>query len=344
MAAESGSEDPPLKLRVLEEALRERSTAFEFSQLVRALERLQPDRAPVGYFTDPAEEVARFSVNPSISFPPAEIHELEWREREGAPRVVVNFFGVTGPLGVLPHHYTLLAAERRRARDGALGAFLDLFHHRILSLFHRAWKKNRAITAHEAGIDDRLAAHLLELAGLGLGTHREARSLPADALTHYAGLLAPQQRSAAALEQLIEEYFGVPVEVEQFVGGWQRLSLRDQCALGEEEGWSGRLGQGAIAGDEVWDRQSRVRLRIGPLDKARFDDFLPTGCAHEPLRQVTRLFCQDQFEFEVRLVLAPESVPGLVLGAEEGTQPLGWGTWLRSGAYTGAADETIFRL
>jgi type VI secretion system protein ImpH len=338
MGAESGEAATPLRLGRVERELRSRATAFEFVQLVRLIERLLPDRSPVGHFGDPAAESAHFSVQPSISFPPGEIAAFEWRDGEPAPRIEVNFFGLTGPQGVLPYHYTLLLAERRRARDRAPGEFLDLFQHRLLSLFYRVWRKYRFTIAQEDGGADPLAAHLLELAGLNPVAESNAE------LTRYVGLMAPQQRSAVALEELIEDYFGVPVEVEQFVGGWQRLPRRDQCALGEEEGAAGQLGLGAVAGDEVWDCQSRVRLRIGPLARDRFGDFLPTGSAYFPLRRLVRLFGRDQFEFEVQLVLEREEVPGFRLGIEGEVQPLGWGTWLRTGEFGRDADDTIFRL
>jgi type VI secretion system protein ImpH len=343
MAAEGGMEDAGLTLRRLRDALREDPTSFGFFQAVRVLERLLPERAPVGGFADPAGEVARFTVNPSISFPPGEIHALELADGEAA-RMDVNFLGLTGPVGVLPHHYTLLVAERRRARDGALGAFLDLFHHRAVSLFYRAWEKHRVAVAHEKGTNDRLAEHLLDLVGAGLPEARERTGVPPAALVFYAGLLALQPRGAVALEQLLEELFGVPAEVEQFVGGWYRLPVRDQCALGDEECASTRLGLGAVAGDEVWDQQMRVRIRLGPLTRAQFDDFLPTGSAYALLGALLRFFGHDQFEFELQLVLARGDVPAFVLGAEGPSQPLGWATWIRSAAFARDADETILTL
>ncbi|HEX7243537.1 MAG TPA: type VI secretion system baseplate subunit TssG [Longimicrobiaceae bacterium] len=338
-------EDARVKARRVEDALRGDATSFGFFQAVRALERLLPGRAPVGRFADPADEVVRFSVDPTISFPASEILSLEIPEGEGeAARMSVRFLGLTGPQGVLPYHYTLLAAERRRARDGALGAFLDLFQHRALSLFYRAWEKHRPAVAHEKGEEDRVGEHLLDLAGMGLPEARGRTPVPAGALAAYAGLLAPQPRGAVALEQLLEDFFGVAAEVEQFVGGWYRLPPRDQCALGDEESASARLGLGAVAGDEVWDQQTRVRVRLGPLPRSRFDDFLPTGGAHVRLRELLRFWCHDQFELELQLVLARDDVPACVLGADEEPQPLGWTTWMRSAPFARDADDTILTL
>lgn len=343
MGSESGMESSAVNLRALEESLREEPAVYGFFQAVHLLERLRPDRAAVGEFADPAEEAVRFSVNPSLAFPPSEIHSLDL-PAEGVARMSVNFLGLTGPQGVLPHHYSLLVTERSRARDTALREFLDLFHHRLLSLFYQAWKKYRFTVSYENREPDRLTEHLLDLAGLGLEASRGFLPVADEALVFYLGLLAPQQRSAVALEQMLEDFFGVPVEVQQFVGAWYGVSDHDQCRLQEQDGPSGALGMGTVVGDEIWDPQSRVRLRLGPMRRAQYERFLPTGSAYELLRKLVRFFSHDQLEFELQLVLAGQDIPSCVLGDEGSLQPLGWSTWIRTSAFATDAEDTILTL
>ncbi len=359
MESESGLQGPPvveaepvepaavprLPSRV-EELLAERPGAFSFFQAVRLLERIRPDRSRVGGWGDPAEEVVRFSVPPHFGFPTAEIRDLRFGEDPEDPaRMSVSFMGLTGPTGVLPHEYTRLLASRLRARDRAPAEFLDLFHHRLISLFYLAWRKNRFDLHVESPPDEGgFVRHLLDLLGLGLDEFQGRQEVPDDTLVYYSGLLAPQARSAAALRQLLEDRLGVPVEVEEFVGGWFPLPERDRCHLGEDDG-STVLGGGAVVGDEIWDQQSKVRLRLGPLDRETFRRFLPGGADHRELRSLVRFFSHDQFEFEVQLILRGEEVPGTVLG-DEGSEdrPLGWCTWLRSAPRDHDADETILSL
>jgi type VI secretion system protein ImpH len=327
----------------LEKALRESATSFEFFQAVRTLERLHPDRMPPGRFADPQREYVRFTVNPSIAFPPQEIHSLELRD-DAPARMSVNFFGLTGPLGVLPHHYTLLVAERRRARDHAPGDFFDLFHHRLISLFYRAWEKNRFTVGFEEQRDDRVTNHLLDLIGQTLDMKRGEGSAR-EALPFYVGLLGPQPRGAIALQQLLEDMFDVAVEVVQFIGGWYPLARRDQCSLGEDPSPSAQLGFGAVAGDEVWDQQTRVRLRVGPMSAARYKEFLPNGSAHEKLRWLVRYFSRDSFDFELQLVLDRQDVRGFKLGDDDALQPLGWSSWIKTApGFARDADDTVVRL
>jgi type VI secretion system protein ImpH len=327
----------------LEEQLRNNPTSFEFFQAVRLLERLHPGRQPVGLFADPAQEVARFAANPDTAFPASEIQTLDFFA-DGPARVAVNFMGLIGPEGVLPYSYSHLVAERIRAKDTTLRDFLDLFHHRIISLFYRAWEKYRFGVAHERDQGDLLTGHVKDLVGLG-GEHLQDRlDIRDDVLLFYAGLLAPRQRSATALQQLLEDYFGVRVEVEQFVGGWYPLSAETQCAVGNDDDASEQLGWGAVAGDEVWDPQARVRLRLGPLTRQQYDQFLPNGSAFQPLQTLTGFFCGNQLDFEVQLQLARDEVPACALGVDGPGSPLGWCTWMRSQEFSRDPDDTILTL
>jgi type VI secretion system protein ImpH len=327
----------------LEEQLRQSPTSFEFFQAVRILEQLLPTRRPVGLFVEPSMEVARFAANPDTAFPASEIQSLELTA-DRPPRVTVNFMGLTGPEGVLPYYYSLLATERLRARDPTLRDFLDIFHHRIISLFYRAWEKYRCAVSHERDQRDRVTQHLKDLLGLGAAELQQRLAIRDESLLFYVGLFAPRQRSAAALQQLVADYFGVPVEVEQFVGGWYPLSATTQCTLGDDGDASEQLGWGAVAGQEVWDPQARVRLRLGPLTRRQYDRFLPNGSAYEPLQTLTRFFCGDQFDFEVQLILARDEVPACALEAEAPSSPLGWCTWMRSGPFSRDPEDTILTL
>lgn len=344
MATEGRMEEPRVRLGAVEEALEREPFAFEFFQAVRMLQQLRPDRGRVGRFGNPDDEAVRFGATPATAFPASEIQAIE-KDDGAPPRLLVNFLGLTGPQGVLPLEYSELVADRVRQRDHALRDFLDLFNHRIISLFFRAWERTHAHGPGGGGERDILQDHLLDLAGLGTPGLTNRLGLPPAALPFYVGLLAIPTRPAAALELLIEDYFGVPVEVEQFVGGWYSIDEASQCALGDESTSSTQLGFGAVAGDEIWDLQARARLRIGPLSRAQYDSFLPTGRAYEELRALTRFFTGEQVDIELQLVLARDDVPPVSLGLDgQAATPLGWCTWLRSRPFSRDASDTILTL
>jgi type VI secretion system protein ImpH len=337
-------EEPRVRLGAVGEALEREPFSFEFFQAVRLLQQLRPDRARIGHYNNPDDEAVHFGATPSTSFPASEIQAIEIDE--GAPpRLLVNFFGLTGPQGVLPLEYSELVADRVRQRDHALRDFLDLFNHRIISLFYRAWERTHGHGANVEADDDVLHDHLLDLAGLGTPGLATMLGLPPAALPFYVGLLAMPTRPAVALEMLLEDYFGVPVEVEQFIGGWYSIDVASQCALGDESTPSTQLGVGAVAGDEIWDVQARARLRVGPLSRAVYDTFLPTGRAYQELRALTRFYTGEQVDVELQLVLARDDVPPVSLRADSRSPtPLGWCTWLRSRPFTRDASDTILTL
>ena len=330
MAAESRRSDLAIARRTLEQQLYDEPYCFEFFQAVRLLERFSRDRAPVGLFSQPRHEVARFGVENTLVFPASQIQSLTVRE-DGPPLMRLNFFGLSGPQGVLPLYYTQLVSERVRARDTAMRDFFDIFNHRAVSLFYQAWEKYRFTIEYERGGPDRFSHHLLDFVGLGTQGLQNRQRVADQSLMYYAGLLNQRPRSAAALKQLLEDYFEVPVQVEQFAGAWYRLTAEMQCCLERDPSDSERVAIGAVVGDEIWDEQSRVRIVLGPLALEQYLDFLPTGAAFEPLQALARFFSGDEFDFEVKLVLRREEVPPCELGREDAEAPLlGWVSWAKS--------------
>jgi len=339
----SNDASAPPPLTGLRGVLRREPETFSLFQILRLLERVEREGTPVGGFGDPAEELARLTHNPSLAFSAREVEAADIF-REGPALIESNILGLTGSEGVLPHPYSILVRQRERVRDLALRAFLDLFHHRLLSLFYLAWRKGVPELALERGQEDGQYRHLLDLVGMG---HEPDEALPVpsgDVLAWYTGLLAPPTRSAPALEQLLSDRFGVPVSVEPFVGGWIRLRDVDLCLVGEEDP-AATLGTGAVVGDEVWDPHARIRVRMGPLDRDRYDDLLPGAPGYLALKRLVRFFTHDQFEVELQLILAADEVSGTVLGGGPGQDvPLGWSSWLCSRPREVDGDETVLLL
>ena len=348
MAATSGAGDSALKQSPvpseLEARLREEPYGIRFFQAVRLLERLFPDRKPVGRFVNPSEEIVHFGANPSLAFPASEIQSLGWGVNK-PHQMTVNFHGLVGPVGALPQWYTGLIAERVRAGDRTLRDFLDIFNHRFVSLFYQAWEKYRFSIAYERGELDRFSHLLLDLIGMGTDGLQDRQAVPDEAFLFFAGILGQRPHSAKALESILTEYFEVPVEVQQLLGGWFRLDPATACRMGDRETPSEQLGMGAVAGNEVWDQGARARIKLGPLSLSQYLDFLPTGSAYQELRGLTRFFSNDEIDFEAQLVLERADVPACELGSEGDDSPkLGWVSWVRSSPIGRDPGDTILAL
>jgi type VI secretion system protein ImpH len=339
MAAEGRGADHSLARVLFEEPYR-----FDFFQAVRLLERIYADRQPVGRGNEPGREAVRFRTLPSLKFPPSQIHELrresaeDERGRRLPPEMVVAFMGLTGPLGLLPHSYTELIMERNREKDRTLHDFLDLFNHRAISLFYRAWEKYRFAVAYERGAEDRFTEFLFDLVGMGTRGLRGRLSLPDEGLLGYAGLVAQRPHSAVAAAAMIGDYFGVRAVVAQYAGQWLKFEAEDRTRLG---GPNAQLGVNAVAGARVWDSQSKFRLRLGPLSLKEFAAFLPVGSAHRKAGDLGRLMAGQELDFDVQLVLRAKEVPGCILTTRAKRKPmLGWTTWLKTKPF-GKDDEQV---
>jgi type VI secretion system protein ImpH len=347
MAPESGTKDPDVGSRpstrrdtLVQQALREDPWSFEFFQAVRLIERYSNGRAPVGGFAPPEREAVRFSTNPALQFPASQIASLQWAD--DMPRMSVNFFGVMGQTGVLPLTYSEYINDQIRARDTAFRDFLDIFNHRLISLFYQAWEKYRFQIGYERNRDDRLTQYLRDFIGLGTRGLKERQAVRDESFIFYTGLLSLQPRSELALKHMLQDYFDVAVDIEQFVGSWHRLSFGDQCQVGEENPYSEQLGLGAVAGDEMWDIQSRAQVILGPMTIACYLEFLPGGSAYKSLGAILRFFSNREISFAAQLVLKCDEVPAVELGAEKGPPILlGWTTWVKNAPFTRNPGDTI---
>jgi type VI secretion system protein ImpH len=324
--------------------LHDDACSFEFFQAVALLQRLMSDRRPVGHFFGPEDEAVRFRVNPHLGFPASEIQQLELPEGRPA-EMMVNFMGLTGPQGVLPHPYSELILERLRAKDRSLASFFDVFNNRAISLFYRAWQRAHFAVNYGVGARDFFSQYLRDLLGLGTIGLSERQATEDEALMHYVSLFAMQSRSAVALEQVLSDYFEVPVEIEQFTGAWYAIDVPAQCAMNEKDSMSTQVGSGAVVGDAVWDRQGRVRIRIGPVSLQQYNDFLPEGRGYEALRAITRFFSNGCIDFEAQLVLERSEVPAveLDLNAKHPAR-LGWVSWAKTAPMAADPDDTILAL
>jgi type VI secretion system protein ImpH len=334
----------------LHQLLREEPYSFRFFQAIRLLERLYPERSPVGYFVSPREEVVRFSSRTSLNFPASEVHSFT--EREDAPHSMeVNFMGLTTVNGPLPHPYSEHILARIRAKDHAPGEFFDLFNHRFVSLFYRSWKKYRFFVSYEldesraSATEDPITTSLYSLLGLGTGALRDRSSVADEALLYYAGLLGRSVPTAQALKQLLEDFFAVPVSIEEFTGSWNLLPEEDLTYLREGSAQSECLGIGTVVGDAVWDQHGTVTVRLGPMPLQQYLDFLPGGTAALQLGAWLRLFGRGQFDFAVRPVLAQNDVPGTLLSADQSSMGrLGFSSWIKNKSFTHDAEDAFYRL
>jgi type VI secretion system protein ImpH len=337
VATEVGRADPSLA-----ELLFRRPYEFDFFQAVRLLSLMHPSRQMLSRLNEGLSESIRFRALASLNFPPSSIAQLI----AGDPiAMTVAFMGLTGPIGVLPEHYTEYMIARLFEKDTSTAAFFDLFNHRFIALFYQAWAKHDVVASyeHEQATKSNgrgLSQYVFDLIGMGTTGLRGRLRVPDEALLLYSGLIAQSPHSASALRGMLEDYFHLPVEIEQFVGRWISLVESDLSYL-SPEGLHNQLGIGAIAGDQVWNQQAGFRVQLGPITYKRFVHFLPGGQAFSKLVNLTRFFAGRTLEFDVQLILQAAEVPWCQLSDDPASPRLGWSTWLKTEDFTRDARDTI---
>lgn len=315
---------------------------FEFFQAVRLLERMFPEREAVGRDNLPLKEVVRFRSRPALDFPASEIYEVNEVQEDFTDErkfeMLINFMGMVGVMGALPPNYTDLVIERARYRDRAFWEFLDIFTHRSVSLFFRAWEKYRFPVAYERGEDD-FTEYLFDVLGLGTRGLRGRLSVPDESLIPYAGLISNKPQSVASVEQTLGDYFACPVKAEQFFGQWFQLDADSTTKLGKA---NSRLGVNTVAGTRVFDNQSKIRIKIGAVGYEKFRAFLPNGSAYPAVCSMVRFLVGQEFDFDLQLVLAAREVPSCILTTRAKRRPqLGWTSYLKTKKFKSDDEQVV---
>ncbi|MFK0311067.1 type VI secretion system baseplate subunit TssG [Pseudomonas sp. NPDC090233] len=304
---------------------------YDFNAALRQLECAFAEHPRIGQASHPVHEPVRFGQLPSLAFEPAMLAGLEHEGAGKAPRLLLNFFGVLGANGPLPLHLTEYVRDRQRnLNDPTLARFLDMFNHRMVSLFYRAWASAQPTVSLDRPAADRFSDYVASLIGLGMPSLQGRDAVPHLAKLHYAGRLAPHARNAQGLAAVLSDDLRVTVRVAQFVGHWMPLPADGLCALRSGPD-AARLGMDTVVGSRVWDAQGKFRLLIGPLDMPQLCSLLPGSLGMRRLTDWVRHYAGLTLEWDVNLIVAREHLPAARLG--QGTR-LGWNSWLLSAPAT----------
>jgi type VI secretion system protein ImpH len=320
---ETGRGPGPDHLTHFEKLVQQPEKYHLFSAL-RILEAENADRPRFGRSARPREDRMRLCQQPELAFPPATVFKVEPPTAHRRGRLINRFFGLFGPHGPLPIHLTEFARDRlRNRRDPTLVAFADMLTHRVMGLFYRAWVSAEPAPSFDRPEDDPISDKVAAIAGYSGKSLAERDRMPDVAKRHFAGHLGAGARSAHGLSCLLEEFFEVPVEVEEFVGTWLRLEPEDQWAMGMQIG----LGHGTGLGEQVWTRNGKFRLKIGPVSLNDYRRLLPGTGSLERLRDIVRNYVGDTVEWDVNLILKKDEVPPAIIGE---TATLGHAMWCGS--------------
>jgi type VI secretion system protein ImpH len=327
----------PDTLRV-DALLGEKPHRFGFFQALRRLECLHLDQPRIGEATTLRDEYLRLGQDPSLAFAPSTLSSYQQRGGGRPPRLGVYFFGLFGPNGALPLHLTEYARDRmRNSGDRTFAAFADVFHHRMLSLFYRAWAQAQPTVSFDRPESDRFGGYMASLMGLGMPAFKGRDAAPDLAKLYYCGHFSLQTKNADGLRDLLADYFEVPVAIEEFQGSWVEIPEAERLRVGESEA-TGTLGVSTIVGSRIWDRQLKFRVVCGRMGLDDYERLLPDSPSLHRMKALVRTYIGDELVWDLQLILKREEIPELELGR---SGRLGWTTWLLSQPATRDADEFV---
>lgn len=328
------------RLRALFDALAADATRFDFYYTLRFIEACSASSEPLGRGAHPRSEPVRMSQTPSLIFAPATLHRYTPDVAgEGRGRLDVHHFGLFGPHGPLPSPFTEYVQERLlHHQDPTLLRFCDMFQHRMILLFYRAWADAQPTTSLDHPGRDRFSRYVASLGNLGQPALRQRDEVPDASKLHHVGHLARPTRNPEGLVRALSALIRVPLCIIEHCMQWLSMSEADQTRLlplriaghGEARtvsagATSQRLGMGAVLGRRVPDVQYRFRLRVGPMSLSDFERFLPGRLRFGQLRDWVRNYVGFELAWDAQLVLRREEVPATRLGSYG---QLGWTTWL----------------
>jgi type VI secretion system protein ImpH len=337
MAAPTGTSADTLKFL---QALEESPYKHDFFMTLRRLESMHPDKPPFGTAARPGEEPVRLGQEPTLAFAPSTVASFRTGGKDRPHRLQSFFFGLFGPNAPLPLHLTEYVRDRERQEDDrTFRCFADVFHHRLLMLFYRAWANARPAISMDRRTPRRCDTYVGSTFGLAAPEFRDRDAVPDDAKLHLAGRFALQTRPAEGLLAILDEFMGLPFRLKEFVGEWARLAMGDHLLLGAP-GSTSVLGQDAVIGQSVWLCQHKFRVFCGPLNLEDFNRLLPGRGSLERLRDLARGYVGLALEWDLNLILKHADVPACRLGS---AGELGWTSWLGERTSMADADDVIRR-
>jgi len=227
-----------------------------------------------------------------------------------------ELISLTGANAPLADHYIEKIMQASQQKNFALQDFLDIFQQRCSNLYSKAKQRSQLYIQHEN--NSKLNIILESLSG--------------NKKHHfYTGLFSQKPSNTISLQNILSDYFDLPIKIKEFIGEWIYLDCKDYTRLKLEpspENYN-QLGINTFIGKRFWNIQNKFRIVIGPLKYNKFRQLLPDGNMLQAIKELTQCYVNNYYGFEIELILMPKEVPYCYL-RKYNSMRLGWNTWLKS--------------
>ena len=303
------------------ELLEKTPGAWNFFQAVRRIECSDKNNPRIGDSVSPDMEAVRFGQCPTLAFTPNDVHSYRHNSVKQAADMEVNCFGVLGSNGAIPLFLTEYIYQRgKHHNDFSLIDFVNMFQHRMTSFLYKAWAIFEPAVSADRDDDDYYLDIFKSLSGCNYSSYENRGGVDTASEAYYGGFLAKNIHSRGSLVFLLNDYFNVPVKLEELLGDWKEIDQNYLCSFGSSPEVSS-LGEGMVMGEKYWDCKKKFRIKLGPMSYEKYLEFLPGRAAFKHLVTWVKKFNHSNFEWDLQLVLEAE-----------GVKPCGKGTLM---GYTG---------
>jgi type VI secretion system protein ImpH len=298
---------------------------YDFFAALHLLEKHHKTR--FGKSKTPYDDPILLGQSPHMGFAPTALDNISELKKTGQKRLNIFFFGLFGPNGPLPYHLTEeVYAKLPRKKRPAAQDFFNIFHHRLISLFYRAWANKEPIAQLDSKGEDRFQFYLSSIAGYGLPDLKNRDTFNDYSKAHFAGYLSGKVRHKEGLENIIQQLYGIQSNIIEFIGEWLSIGEEHQCSL-KEQCYAPQLGVNTSLGKNSWQSQYKFQIQLGPLTLAEYEDALPNKNKLKLINETIKNYMRDEIQWEIVLLLKKTEIPVTRIGKYG---RLGWTSWLKT--------------
>ncbi len=282
------------------ELLKTRGLEFDFFQAVTLIEEYF---APEEMRTEGEKRTnVRFSANPDIGFPSSDIASVKEHDGWGV-EFLLSFMGLLGISSPLPHYFTDYGAKHSE-ESSPLTDFINIFDHRIYSLFYHAYMKYRSVPTWSRHEDSDLHKRIAAFTGLN------SDDPVTNQLLSCAGLFAGVSRNADSLAEILSECLGADIRIEQWVPRWAAVENCTRLGLNLV------IGDDALLGERVFDRTGKIRIVISLEKGDDFESFLISSQKRESINSIVAIFSPQPLDFDIEIRFRASMLIPVQLGSD----------------------------
>lgn len=314
----------------LKHTLQSQGYRFNFFQAVSLLEQIYKDQVEVGHTGPVKDEIVQLLPNNSLGFPAADVARITLDENDDGRekwKILQNFFGLYGPNSAAP---IFIAESVNQCIDTAdpLKDFLDIFNHRVLSLYYRAQKKGNTLKSVSTTHSNPISNILYAMMGRDFNTNESNWEVSPDRLLRHCSLFSSSNRNPSGLEKLISDYFSLSdVQVVPFARRRIKIPKSSQGRLSAVQNHAA-LGESFILGEIVEDITGQFNLRIKVPDMRTFKQFQPGEARYKELIFLVNMYVQYRLGFTLEFILPTEEVRSLAISGLNPDGKLGQSSWV----------------